>query len=569
MLVKPVSGLFVLLLLCSHASIIQLSVDTPSPTVPCVPRPSVVESLQNLVVVIIEEQFESDLRTVMSRFAIEAGYQGFQILIEYIPDATTPYTIRSRLQTHYENGLVGCLLIGNLSAPIFRQQDGASFEEFPIDLYFMDLDGIFGDLNTDGILDWHGGNIEPEIFLGRLSPTTLYNFGNASELLQSYFHRNSLYRRGTLRAPQRVLTFIDDDWAYLAPTWYTQASLVYPEGTLIREPDGSSAAAYLQELNQSYEFVLVGAHSNPTRHAFQAWGGWDYVYSKDIFALQSTILFANLFACSAADYRFANYLAGAYVFSSAGPLAVIGSTKTGSMYDFNTFFQTLAQGRGLGAALQLWLQSAVYPSPEMPDSPQWCYGMTCLGDPMLPVMLNHSDADHDGLPTFWESMFELNLAQPDAARDEDGDALTNAEEFTLFTHPRNPDTDLDWMPDGWESRWGLNLFENDSWIDYDLDRLTNYEEYCWGCNPWNSDTDADGLRDDYEIEIGTNPVLPDTDADGLIDSLDLLPTHHWAIIIVPLLFVPLIIVIIGFARKSPKQSVSHDITNYNPNLKRN
>jgi hypothetical protein len=519
------------------------------------------QASEDLVVIIIEDQFESNLRTVMSRFAIEAGYQGFRIMVEYVSDSTTPESMRSHLQSLYESGLVGCLLIGNLSAPVFRQQDGAGFEEFPIDLYFMDLDGIFGDLNSDGILDWHGGNTRPEIFFGRLSPTTLYDFGNASELLQTYFHRNSLYRRGMLQAPQRVLTFIDDDWTSLAPTWHSQARLAYTEGTLIHNPDATSATAYLQELNQSYEFVLVGAHSNPTRHAFRAWGEWDYVESQEIFEQQNPILFANLFACSAADYRFPNYLAGAYVFSAAGPLAVVASTKTGSMYDFYTFFQMLARGQGLGPALQAWLETAVYPSPEMPDSPQWSYGMTCMGDPTLPVALNHSDADHDGLPAFWESMFGLDVAQPDAARDEDADDLTNAEEFDLFTHPRNPDTDQDGMPDGWEFRWELNLFDNDSRGDYDMDDLTNYEEYCWNCNPWDTDTDADGLRDAYEIRMGTNPALADTDADGFIDSLDAFPTLHWAFIVVPLLCVPLILIIIVFAQKSSERRATQDIMN--------
>ena len=540
---------------------IHLSVDMSSPQVPGVPRFSIARASEDRVVIFVEEQLESHLTTVLARFAIEAGYQGFRIMVEYVPDSTTPESMRSHLQLLYEDGLVGCLLIGNLSAPVFRQQDGAGFEEFPIDLYFMDLDGVYGDLNSDGILDWHGGNIEPDIFLGRLSPTTLYDFGNASELLQNYFTRNSLYRQGRLQAPQRVLTFIDDDWVSWASTWHSQAQLAYSEGKLIQNPDATSASAYLQELNQSYEFVLVGAHSNPARHAFRAWGGWDYVDSQEIFAQQSTILFANLFACSAADYRFANYLAGAYVFSAAGPLAVVAATKTGSMYDFYTFFGTLAQGLGLGPALQAWLETAVYPSPEMPDSPQWSYGMTCLGDPMLPIALNHSDADHDGLPAFWESMFGLDVTQSDATRDEDGDGLTNAEEFTLFTHPRNPDTDCDRMPDGWESVWELNLFDNDSVIDYDLDGLTNLEEYYWNCNPWNNDTDADGLRDDYEIKTGTNPALADTDADGLIDSMDSFPTLHWAVIVVPLLCVPLILLIVGFVRKSSKRRAAQDVRN--------
>jgi len=483
--------------------------------------------------VLVEEEICDEIVGELQRYALEASYQGFNVSIESLPSSATPEEIRSLLQQHHEKGLAGCLLVGNLSAPIYRMSLSGEYSQFPIDLYFMDLDGTFADTDDDGILDWHGGNKEPDIFLGRLYPSTLYDFGDPVTLLKGYFDRNSLYRRGLLSVEQRVLTFVDDDWTAEAIEWHNQAAQVYNEGKLVNQPQETTAQAYLKELEAGYEFVLVGAHSNPLHHAFKTSGGWTYVSSKEIFDLGPEVFFANLFACSAADYRAGNYLAGAYLFSSPGALTLIASTKTGAMYDFEEFYAILAQGQGLGPALQHWLETAVYPSPDWPESPGWSYGLTCLGDPLLPVNLNRTDPDGDGNPTFWEQMFGLNPDINDGEDDPDGDQLPNSEEFSAFTNPTIPDTDGDGMPDGWECRNSLDPLGNDSASDPDGDTLTNLQEFLLGTNPQNSDTDSDGLMDHEEQLLGTDPTSPDTDGDGIPDPQDWMPTIHWASITLP------------------------------------
>ncbi|MDO9096908.1 MAG: CARDB domain-containing protein, partial [Candidatus Methanoperedens sp.] len=115
-----------------------------------------------------------------------------------------------------------------------------------------------------------------------------------------------------------------------------------------------------------------------------------------------------------------------------------------------------------------------------------------------------ADTDGDGLEDAFE--FLATGTSPlkadtdgngvnDGIEDPDQDSLTNLEEQTLRTNPRNPDTDGDILSD------------SDEKIKY----LTD---------PLNRDTDGDGLTDDVEIALGSNPLNPDTDGDGIPDGKD-------------------------------------------------
>jgi hypothetical protein len=95
------------------------------------------------------------------------------------------------------------------------------------------------------------------------------------------------------------------------------------------------------------------------------------------------------------------------------------------------------------------------------------------------------DTDSDSLPDAWELLHGLDPSvDTDAASDNDGDGLSNLEEFTAGTDP------------------------NDS--DSDDDGLTDFEEvYIYNTNPNNSDTDGDGNSDGSEVDQGTNALDPE------------------------------------------------------------
>ncbi len=159
-----------------------------------------------------------------------------------------------------------------------------------------------------------------------------------------------------------------------------------------------------------------------------------------------------------------------------------------------------------------------------------------------------TDADHDGLPDWWERKYAFDPQQGgDQSGDPDGEQLVNLAEFTYSTDPRNPDTDgdrfddkteidrlydplvagavrLDFdhdsLPDWWEKQYGFIIGNDESRVDPDSDGLTNLEEFKYGTDPLNADTDGDGIKDRDEITKGSDPLgkgLLDTDGDGLTD----------------------------------------------------
>lgn len=104
------------------------------------------------------------------------------------------------------------------------------------------------------------------------------------------------------------------------------------------------------------------------------------------------------------------------------------------------------------------------------------------------------DADHDGIPEYWEQDNGMSDSDPsDATLDFDRDGLNNLQEYLAGTQPRVADTDGDGLSDG--------------------------EEVTLGTNPVNADTDGDGLSDSREIrQTHTDPKLADTDGDGASDA---------------------------------------------------
>jgi hypothetical protein len=108
-------------------------------------------------------------------------------------------------------------------------------------------------------------------------------------------------------------------------------------------------------------------------------------------------------------------------------------------------------------------------------------------------------------------------------------ALGEAEVAQLFAGTlligENPDKDEDGLPDSWEEANGVT----DPAADEDGDMLTNLEEFTKRTDPKKADTDEDGLNDNVETatvtwvsaaDTGTDPREPDTDGDGLLDGVE-------------------------------------------------
>ncbi|NHK31116.1 MAG: hypothetical protein FK730_07170 [Asgard group archaeon] len=122
-----------------------------------------------------------------------------------------------------------------------------------------------------------------------------------------------------------------------------------------------------------------------------------------------------------------------------------------------------------------------------------------------------ADTDGDLIPDKYELDNGLDPLNPaDGRDDEDGDGLTNYEEYYFGTDPNDPDTDDDGLPDEWEVYFGTDPFSDDTDDDIDHDGLTNLEEYNYGTDPSDPDTDDDGFLDSVEIDEGTDPLDPNS-----------------------------------------------------------
>ncbi len=137
---------------------------------------------------------------------------------------------------------------------------------------------------------------------------------------------------------------------------------------------------------------------------------------------------------------------------------------------------------------------------------------------------NNNDGDGDGIPQLFEVKFPGFLSDSnaaDAAADQDGDGLTNLQEFQAGTDMQDADTDHDGLSDGQE----INTYLTDPFkADTDGDGLTDGQEVnppsgTPATNPKDADTDHDFFRDSYEVQRGSDPTSAESGPDGMMASI--------------------------------------------------
>lgn len=111
-----------------------------------------------------------------------------------------------------------------------------------------------------------------------------------------------------------------------------------------------------------------------------------------------------------------------------------------------------------------------------------------------------------------------------------------------YLHELPADADGDGLPDEWEYSYkyyanGLDPLANDAMMDNDGDGLTNWQEYDSGNNPLNADSDGDSIQDDQDMCPGTVSGVSvkasgcpaaDIDGDGIINLEDFAGmAEHW------------------------------------------
>ncbi len=334
-------------------------------------------SKENLVDVVVQSSLYGPLEDVLMRFCDDLEAEGYSVALDTMSSGY-PEELRDHLASLLPD-IVGAVFVGNLPVKWFRmvevwdpyEPSDTVIEVFPCDFYFCDLDGIWLDVDDDGIIDEHNRftNNEAEIWVGRLDPTKL-SFGDPVELLRRYFDRDHEYKTGEMPVWAAALSYEYEDWHDFF--YYPFSEFEYAE--VVR--DVFSPSDYLSRVRgRGFELVNIMAHSSPWRHYT---GGEGLVFNTDIAALPPRANFYHLFACSGARFVEQDNIGCCYLFFGDRALWVVGSTKTGSIITevLDDFFEML-QTMCVGDAMRNILSTAADRIPE------WHYGLVVLGDPTL------------------------------------------------------------------------------------------------------------------------------------------------------------------------------------------
>jgi hypothetical protein len=355
--------------------------------------------LESRVDFFIEETLAGALLPMLETLAIDLERETVAVAV-FSVSGTSVESLKTVLAAEYQTGMTSAVLVGDLPIAWFQMLDdfdgngvGEGYEEFPCDLFFMDLDGVWKDSlvrdsldslvpGSDSIYDMHEGNITPEIAVSRLPASKI---GNAETLLASYFDRDHRYRNQELPVTDRALVYIDDDWAPWATEWDSNVGLLYHNRVLISDPESTRIADYEPRIDSAaYQWIALMSHSWPGGHAmyYHQKDSMDWFYATSIPSIDPQASFYNLFACSNARFVEDGYCGGCYVFQTTTGLGSIGSTKTGSMLQFGDFYAPMGQGATLGEAFRQWF-AAIFSDGCDPSERSWFYGMCLIADGSL------------------------------------------------------------------------------------------------------------------------------------------------------------------------------------------
>lgn len=328
------------------------------------------------LLVLVDKPVYATVAASIDQYVLDVGRDGYWATI-HVVNGGTPAQVRNYIRSRSP---VGVLMVGAIVAPWY-DLDG---DHFPCDLYYMDTNGTWGDANADGLFDAHDGNLDPEIWVGRIySPTAA---GNDAGLINDYFARNHRFRLGMLGHARSALAYVDDDWTGFDDCAFDE---LFPVSAITKytNPATTDADLYKAEVNSLRSWVQLCAHSWPHGHALRVGDTNEYIdttYFRDTNPPNAH--FYNLFCCGPGLFTANDYLGGWYIFDKDGGgtnhgLAAVTSAKSGSMLYFEDFYRPLGQGKVIGDAFVDWWKAR---GPDHDHSERyWFYGLALLGDPTL------------------------------------------------------------------------------------------------------------------------------------------------------------------------------------------
>ncbi|MCK5534261.1 hypothetical protein KAI68_04020, partial [bacterium] len=332
---------------------------------------------EGLVVIVVNSTLQPFIQSSLSLYVSDVEAEGYTVEVKsWNLAGSTPQELKDYLIAKQSNGLVGAFFVGDLPIANFYHANDfyGNAATFPSDLYYMNLDGVWTDSNSDGKFDTITGDRNPQIWLGRLVAGNLSLMGTEEDIVNNYFAKVHAYKTKTKQIQRRACSLIYKDWP---SSWGLTMGNIYTDYETVAG-DTFTTTTYTEKLNAGYEFIFLCAHSNAGGHSFN--NGW--FSNANIPVIDPDVWFYNLYACSNCRYTTSNYMGGCYVSSNEYGISAMGSTKTGSMLGFDYFTIPLGEEKSIGEAFKTWWVD--YVNGRSTDSViSWHYGMTLLGDPVL------------------------------------------------------------------------------------------------------------------------------------------------------------------------------------------
>lgn len=348
----------------------------------------------------VNSSIYSSIYTDVQKYKQNATKQEFIVNVINWSDPSVKNLKLNITYTYYNSSLSGVIFIGKLPYAMGRYWEPSPWNKqfiFPTDMYLMDLDGNWTDLDGDSVYDidpviglehTNGtGDWGPEIWLARIDPYSISEPAfNPINSIKDFFKRTRELRNGTITRPHKALLYIDDDWAYLGwepdVTAYTGAQRI-----TYQTPSSTIPKNYMNNLTlDNYELIHLWVHSYPERHVFGpgGFGAEGSIRYQDVSSNNTVPLFYMMYACSIYNHTITNNIASHYLFTGGSTLTVVASARTGGVDLYKPFYEALKQGKTFGEGFYTWLQN---PEIEKWNKEPLYYGMTILGDPLATIYM--------------------------------------------------------------------------------------------------------------------------------------------------------------------------------------
>ncbi len=327
------------------------------------------------LLLIMNETILTSLSDQLTRYSEDIIADGGTVEIRPFSSEDSVENLKSLIKKN-RSTIDGVFLVGDLPTAWYEQHAFGRNEEFPIDLYLMDLDATWSDSDNDGIYDGHSP-LNLSIYVSRM-------IGSEDEI-DNYFTKLHNYRSDNYEYLDGAFIFKDDDWfsTYRGSSFGLER--MYDQVRINENAQVTRKENYLYSLsNDGADYVYQWIHSTPTSLYISNDGYYSPIRYADIGSNEIKGRFLNMFNCKGARYTQKN-LAMTYLGKTKTGLAVTGSTKVGGNYYPLEFHRALTVGSSWGNAFKSWYN--YYGK----NNDEWFLGMVILGDPTLYILDSEID----------------------------------------------------------------------------------------------------------------------------------------------------------------------------------